>query len=586
MRRLLLLWLTFHLSLITFHSPAQTRRAVGPPINRPEFTEYAPSLSANGKTMIFETDRGPNGRWELYFSVKNDKGKWQPPKPITKVNEKGKDNDLIGGPSISYDGQTLYFFASFEGGKGDMDLYYCTREGDDWSAPKPVPGAVNSERYEGFPSISPDGKKLYFIRDNFVKRKDKEICYSIWVATRQDNGDWGTPEKLPAPINLGCEKSPRIMADGRTLIFSSIRPGGVGSFDLWQSFQEDDGSWTAPVNLAYINTEEADQFASVSAAGDLMYYQHTGDIFTVTIPEKYRQYKLLTLDGKVLNAATKQPVTATVTARSGNPKEKAIVATATADGSLSMVLRVGGKYTLTSTNPGFYPFSQPLDLTTAREGDDLDRTLALMPNPLPYQFEGFDKDAKEPRPALKALAVKVMDMETKKLLDVKPDGDRVTVLLDPGKTYKVGIQAPNYSFFVRPLVADTADVGRGRLLRKVPLAALKKDATVVLENITFETGSAALKPDSFEELDRVVDLLTTSPDVKLEISAHTDDVGGTDANLKLSDKRAQSVVKYLTDKKIPANRLIAKGYGESKPLVPNDSDDNRAKNRRVQFTVK
>ncbi len=577
-----------HFSFFIFHfaAPAQTRRAVGPPINRPEFTEYAPSLAANGKTMIFETDRGPNGRWELYFSVKNDKGKWQQPRPITKVNAKGKENDLIGGPSISYDGQTLYFFASFEGGKGDMDLYVCTREGDDWSEPKPVPGAVNSERYEGFPSISPDGKKLYFIRDNFVKRRDKEICYTIWVSTRQDNGDWGVPEKLPAPVNLGCEKSPRIMADGRTLIFSSVRAGGVGSFDLWQSFQEDDGSWSDPINLAYINTEEADQFASVSAAGDLMYYQHTGDIFTVTIPDKYRKYKLLTLDAKVINAATKQPVAATVTARSSTPKEKALVATATAEGALSMVMRVGSKYTLTTTVPGFYPYNQPLDMSTAKEGDDVERTLALMPNPLPYQFEGFDKDGKEPRPALKALAVKVMDMETKKLLDVKPDGDKVTVLLDPGKTYKIGIQAPNYAFFVRPLVADTADVGRGRLLRKVPLAALKKDATVVLDNITFETGSAALKPDSFEELDRVVDLLLNSPDVKLEISAHTDDVGGNDVNLKLSDKRAQSVVKYLTEKKVAAIRLIAKGYGETQPLVPNDSDDNRAKNRRVQFTVK
>jgi len=74
--------------------------------------------------------------------------------------------------------------------------------------------------------------------------------------------------------------------------------------------------------------------------------------------------------------------------------------------------------------------------------------------------------------------------------------------------------------------------------------------------------------------------------VKLEISAHTDDKGGDDFNLKLSDKRALSVVKYLTDKKIAAPRLIAKGYGKTKPLVPNDSDENRAKNRRVQFTVK
>jgi len=581
-----LLLLLFPFSFLLFPANAQIRRAVGQPVNTPQFVEYAPSLAANGKTMIFETDRGPNGRWELYYSLKNDKGKWLPPKPITKVNAKGKENDLIGGPSISYDGQTLFFFSSFEGGKGDMDLYYSTREGDDWSEPKPVGDAVNSERYEGFPSVSPDGKKLYFIRDNFSKRKDKEICYSIWVSTKGDNGEWGIPEKLPAPINLGCEKSPRIMADGRTLIFSSVRAGSVGSFDLWQSFLEDDNTWSDPINLAYINTEAADQFASVSAAGDLMYYQHTGDIFTVTIPDKYRKYKLVTLDAKLINAATGQPVEATLTARSSTPKEKALTGKATPAGELTMVMRVGSKYALSTTVPGFLPFNQPLDLTAAKEGESVPRTLALMPSPLPYQFEGFDKDAKEPRPALKALAVKVMDMETKKMLDVKTEGDKVTVLLEPGKTYKVGIQAPNYSFFVRPLVADTTDVSKKRLLRKVPLTSLKKDVAVVLENIAFETGSAALNPDSFEELDRVVDLLANSPDVKLEISAHTDDKGGDDFNLKLSDKRALSVVKYLTDKKIAAPRLLAKGYGKTKPLVPNDSDENRAKNRRVQFTVK
>ena len=585
--RLQLLCLSSLITLIyALPAQAQVRRPVGPPINSSQFTEYAPSLSANGKTMIFETDRGPNGRWELYFSEKNDKNKWQPPKPIAKVNARGRDNDLIGGPSISYDGQTLFFFSSFEGGQGDMDIYYSERQGEDWSEPKSVGNAVNTARYEGFPSISPDGKRLYFIRDNFVKRRDKEICYTLWASTRQDDGTFGPPEQLPAPINLGCEKSPRIMADGRTLLFSSVRPGGVGSFDLYQSFLEDDNTWSDPINLGYINTEAADQFASVSAAGDLMYYQHTGDIFTVTIPDKFRKYKLVTLDAQLVDAVTKKPIASTLNARSSTPKEKLITGKTTPEGRVSMVLRVGSKYALTAQVPGYFALNQPLDMTTIKEGAAVDKTLAMVPNPLPYQFECFDRDAKEPRPALKTPSIKVMDMETKKLLEVKLDGDRATVLLEPGKNYKVAAQAANYGFFVRPLVADTADVAKNRLLRKIPLAAMKKDATVVLENITFETGSAALKPESSEELDRVVELLTSSPDLKLELSAHTDDVGGDEINLKLSDKRANSVAKYLTDKGIDAKRLLAKGYGKVQPLVPNDSDENRAKNRRVQFKIR
>lgn len=568
-------------ALLTLPALGQTRRSLGAPLNTTTYTEYAPSVSANEKTIIYETDRGPNGRWELYFSTKTDKGRWNQPKPLTKVNAIGKENDLIGGPSISYDGNTLYFFASFDGGQGDMDLYVSTREGDDWSEPKNLGTPVNSARYEGFPSISPDGKKLYFIRDNFSKRKDKEICYSIWMAEKKDDGSWGVPVQLPAPINTGCEKSPRIMADGRTLLFSSVRPGGMGSFDLYQSFQEDDGTWTTPENLSYINTDVSDQFASVNGRGDLMYYQNSGDIFTVTIPDKFRKYKLVNLDGKLVDAITKNPISTKFTAKSSNAKERPTVVTTPADGAITMVLRVGSKYQMQAAAPGYLPLNQTLDLATAREGENLEKTFELVPTRLPFEFEVYDKVSKT---VLKEPKVKIIEAETKTPVEVTLDGAKAVAVLDLGKTYRFAATATGYKFFSRPLKVDSADASRSRL-KRVPLELLKKDEAVVLENITFETGSAELKPESFEELDQVLQLLQTNPKVSLEISAHTDDVGSDDSNLKLSDRRAKSVVKYLTDKGVDAKRLVAKGYGETQPLAANDSDEARAKNRRVQFKI-
>ena len=331
------------------YTQAQIRRPLGPPVNTPQFNEYAPSISANNKTMIFETDRAGEGKWELYYTTKNEKNKWTVAKPIININKMGKENDLIGGPSISYDGKTLFFFASFDGGQGDMDIYFSTWNGTDWSEPKPVGNNINTKAYEGFPSVSADGKMMYFIRDSFSKRKDKALCYSIWASKKQEDGTWGVAEKLPAPINGDCEKSPRIMADNRTLIFSSIRKDGAGGYDLYQSFQEDDGSWATPINLEYINTEEDDQFASVSAAGDLMYYYTSGDIYTVTIPDKYRKYKLVTVDGKVVDAITKQPIATKITSKSNNNKEKAMNTVVDANGLFSMIYRVGSKYELSTT---------------------------------------------------------------------------------------------------------------------------------------------------------------------------------------------------------------------------------------------
>jgi outer membrane protein OmpA-like peptidoglycan-associated protein len=577
MKKALLIILFF-----TSYTQAQIRRPLGPPVNTPQFNEYAPSISANNKTMIFETDRAGEGKWELYYTTKNEKNKWTVAKPITNINKVGKDNDLIGGPSISYDGKTLFFFASFEGGKGDMDIYYSTWNGTDWSEPKTLGETVNTKAYEGFPSVSADGKSLYFIRDSFSKRKDKALCYSIWLSKKQEDGTWGIAEKLPAPINGDCEKSPRIMADNRTLIFSSIRKDGVGGFDLYQSFQEDDGSWATPINLEYINTEEDDQFASVSAAGDLMYYYTSGDIYTVTIPDKYRKYKLVTVDGKVIDAITKQPIATKITSKSNNNKERAISTVVDANGLFSMIYRVGSKYEI-STTPlnDYFPYKGSMDMTTAKETDNIEKNIELIPKKIPYQFQLLDKETKA---VLKDPKVKVMDAETKQLLEVKVEKDIATVTVEIGKAYKFAANALGYAFFSRGFKPDTTDVFKDRL-KKVPLAVLKKDAVVQLQDITFETGKADLKPDSNEELDRLVSLLEGNQTIKVEISAHTDDVGNDDSNLKLSEKRAKTVVDYLTGKGIKADRMTAKGYGETQPLVANDTDENKAKNRRVQFKI-
>ena len=574
--------LTFLILGVFSYTHAQIRRPLGPPVNTPEFNEYAPSISANNKTMIFETDRAGEGKWELYYTTKNEKNKWTVAKPITNINKMGKENDLIGGPSISYDGKTLFFFASFNGGQGDMDIYFSTWNGTDWSEPKPVGNTINTKAYEGFPSVSADGKMMYFIRDSFSKRKDKALCYSIWASKKQEDGTWGIAEKLPAPINGDCEKSPRIMADNRTLIFSSIRKDGVGGYDLYQSFQEDDGSWATPINLEYINTEEDDQFASVSAAGDLMYYYTSGDIYTVTIPDKYRKYKLVTVDGKVVDVITKQPIATKITSKSNNNKEKAINTVVDANGLFSMIYRVGSKYEVSTTVMNdYFPYKGSMDMTTAKETDNIEKNIELIPKKIPYQFQLLDKETKA---ILKEPKVKVMDVETKQLLEVKVEKDIATVTVEIGKAYKFAANALGYTFFSRGFKPDTADVFKDRL-KKISLTVLKKDAIVQLQDITFETGKADLKPESNEELDRLVGLLEGNQTIKVEISAHTDDVGNDDSNLKLSEKRAKTVVNYLTTKGIKGDRMTAKGYGETQPLVANDTDENKAKNRRVQFKI-
>ena len=115
---------------------------------------------------------------------------------------------------------------------------------------------------------------------------------------------------------------------------------------------------------------------------------------------------------------------------------------------------------------------------------------------------------------------------------------------------------------------------------------IESGQTVPIRNVFFETGKAQLAAESSLELNRLVPIIQRHSNFSLEISGHTDDVGTDENNKSLSDKRANAVLKYLTSKGVSANRVVAVGYGESKPLVPNDSEYNRSFNRRVEFTVR
>lgn len=162
-------------------------------------------------------------------------------------------------------------------------------------------------------------------------------------------------------------------------------------------------------------------------------------------------------------------------------------------------------------------------------------------------------------------------------------GRAIKVKLREGDEYDMEVNASkNYFFYTQKIKVQpkgaTKDV-------KVKLTKLKTGAKIALNDIYFDFNSAELKDSSFVELDRVVKMLLTNPKVKLSIEAHTDDVGKRKKNLKLSNRRAKSVADYLQEKKIAKNRLVTKGFGEDRPLVPNTSEENKAKNRRVELRV-
>ena len=268
-------------------------------INVPTYSHIFPSLSGDGNQMIFLTNYTNSEGFETKYTYRTGHETWADPEPIPSINRPGLDH--IGSFCLSYDGNFVVFSSRRAPTIGNYDIWISEKNGNYWSKPKNPGKPLNSAAHEGNPSLSPDGKSIYFTRCESMDNTRKSNC-KIYVSHRVGTTRWSEPELLPDHINKNHETTPRIMADNKTLIFASGRPGGKGKLDLYSSTLEY-GNWSIPKALSYINTDENDEFISVPARGDIIYiegkYRDQYNIYMAKIPEEYRPKKVLMLAGSV-----------------------------------------------------------------------------------------------------------------------------------------------------------------------------------------------------------------------------------------------------------------------------------------------
>lgn len=463
--------------------------------------QYFPVLTVDQQTLIFtarnlsQLDRDEN----LYISTWKDNA-WTSPEAISKaINSAGDEGTC----SISADGRTLVF-TSCEGRKnfGRCDLFVSYKIGDDWTEPINLGPEINSYSWESQPSLSADGRTLYFVSDRRGGFGKKDI----WFSKLESDKHWGAPVNLGPTINTNDEDiSPFIHANGTTLFFASKGHLGLGAHDLFIS-ENKKGSWTTPENLGYpINTHEDQVSLFVTADGKKGYYsleEHRGQqylsavLHEFSIPEalaiKYNKSDYL--KGTVYDARTKQ--------------------------------RIGAKIELFNIGTNYLE------------------------------------------------AVVESDRKT---------GEYVSVLTE-GAEYALYINKDGYLF--KSLSFDFSKKQEHKSLTlDIYLEPIQQGAKEILNNIFFETGKYALELKSQTELDKIHSFLKEHPNLTLEVSGHTDDVGKDADNMELSLKRAKSLHDYLLKVGIPKNRIRFQGYGETRPVVPNDSEPNRQLNRRIELKV-
>lgn len=297
---------------------------LGPTVNT-KYHEYFPTLTVDGKTLLF-TRRIPapgteHGEQEDFFVTHLVDGKWSEAESMpSNVNTTNNE----GAPTFAPDGRTLVFVACVDAygsygpnrsGKGSCDLFITKKVGAQWRNPVNLPGQVNSSHWETQPSLSSDGKTMYFIRGTQHRDGSKE--QDIYRSFLQSDGSWSRAERLPDIVNTPFrEESVFIHPDGRTLYFSSDGHPGFGGLDIFMTTLDDNGNWSKPVNLGYpINTEYDENSLLVAANGELAFFasDRAGgygglDLYAFKMPESIRPTKTLYMEGLVFDAVTNRPL--------------------------------------------------------------------------------------------------------------------------------------------------------------------------------------------------------------------------------------------------------------------------------------
>jgi outer membrane protein OmpA-like peptidoglycan-associated protein len=337
---------------------------LGPAINTTNH-EYLPSLTADEAKLIFTVRLGNNDE-DFFVSSKRDDG-WALAENIGRPISNPGFNE--GAQSISPDGLTLYYAADYTDPQlpQNFNIYYTTWDGRGWAEPRSLPGRVNTRHYESQPSISADGKSLYFSSRSPGGYGGKDI----WVSYLEDDGSWGVPENLGPTINTdGDEEVPFIHTDNATLYFGSNGHVGMGGSDLYYSNKQVDGSWGRPVNLGYpINTIENEGSLFISNDGRTGYFASDKpggfggyDLYSFEVPLVIRpkpvtyvratvrndRHEALDAQVELIDLTKQLPVT---TSR-----------TDAATGVFLVTLPLGGNYALNVSKPGYLFHSEHFSL--------------------------------------------------------------------------------------------------------------------------------------------------------------------------------------------------------------------------------
>lgn len=311
MRQLIVLVLTL---VVTVSLGQVPKMKLPVSVNRPKSDATIPILSGDGSYMLYYTNATNFGETLLAESEKKGKN-WNLPEYVEDI---AYIPNLIRSFSffITYDNREIYYSTRKSPTIGGFDIYAANFNKGAFYNPHNIGKPVNTNGYDGAPSLTRDGNYLYFMRCEKMTLDSEENC-RVYVSKRKANGNWNEPELLPEPINVGDTRYPQILPDNESLIFASLRPGGKGGLDLYFSKREKNG-WSEPIPLGFLNTPGDERRISVPFPGDIIYYSTedvdgTQSLFMAKLPEDLKPKDLFMVKGHVFDSQN-SPVEALIQA--------------------------------------------------------------------------------------------------------------------------------------------------------------------------------------------------------------------------------------------------------------------------------
>lgn len=534
-------------------------------------SKYNESLTYYGKVINLATIKDKQKAFfiQRIETIKSIVNLIEHPVPFTPINLGLNINTALNEypPTLTIDGETMYFTRRLE--KKPLtpeerkkpqnpaifneDIFESHLKNSEWQPSFKVPGELNTEDNEGAMAISPDGSFMLFAG---CERPDGFGGCDLYISFKEENG-WSKPSNIGAPVNTRFyETQPSISFDTRTIYFTSKRPGGYGGTDIWQTTRDDNFKFSEPVNLGpIINTPENEEVPFIHPDDKTLYFTSRGHGG---------------LGGSDIFFSRKK-----------------------SDGSWDSVQNIGYPINTKGDESGIvvdrlgkYAYYSS-DNEKGLGGYDI-YYFELPPNAKPQtatylKGDVFDAISKEKIESI----VEIGDVNARKIIsrvNTNKEGDFL-IPLAGGKEYFVNVSKKGYLFYSDninlPLTGNTQTFEK-----KIPLQPLKSGSHIVLKNIFFDTDKSIIKPESFVELKKVIDLLNQNPGVKIEISGHTDSKGSPAHNKVLSLDRAKAIYTYLINTgKISTLRIKYVGDAELKPIASNNTEEGRAQNRRTEIKI-